>query len=811
MAMMEILLCPLSCRPARRLFVLWFIALAAAGLVPAWPAVAQTPPAAAGASPPEAPLSAGELNALADRLENEAERRKLVETLRALAAARAAADKQPSIEEDPGGAIIDGMLDQMRRAGSAFAALGALFSDLPSLADWLRIQVENPRRRALWTDVLVKLGITLAVAVALQVLAYALVRRPIAALRTPRSETRTEGGEAIRPNPLLQLALAVMRALIGLVPIAVFAAAAYGTLALLAPNALTRDLAQIVVLAFVVVRAIAIAGEFLLANGSALPRALRFDEENAHYVLLWLRRLSAVAVYGYAVVLIVERVGIPADAVDTIAKLIAFAFAALLAVLILQARAPIAARIRGMAAAPQAAAAAASGTATEDGASRSRPWRVLRQRAGDIWHVLALLYVAASYAVWAFDVEGGFNLILRGTLLTVVILFLVRVLRFTVERGFGRLFAIGAETRRRFPGLELRANRYLPVLTGIIRGLLYVIAAFAILQAWGFDTLAWLASETGRGVVARVVTIILVLVITVALWEAIATGIEYYLTQPGPDGQPTPRSGRVRTLLPLLRRTVSIILGLIAGLIVLAELGINIAPLLAGAGVVGLAIGFGAQTLVKDVITGIFILTEDTVSVGDIVDLGGNAGVVEDISIRTIRLRDLDGIVHVIPYSEVTKIKNMTRDYAQAVFDIGVAYREDPDQVIEALKQLGEEFRAEPEWNARILDALEMMGVESLADSAVVIRCRLRTIPFQQWNVRREFLKRIKKRFDELGIEIPFPHRTLYFGIDKQGKAPPVYVQRQGDAEAAGKAPKREPLQDAPPEDMPPTPEKPAP
>lgn len=771
-------------RRAARHFAVFLLLLAAC--LSALPVTAQSPllsavqPAADSSSSPAtapAPLSAAELNAIADRLQDEGERQKLIDTLRALAAARDAADAgpaEPTVTEDPSQAIIGGVLEQMRRAGSAFAAMGALFADLPAIAEWAQRQVDDPRRRALWTDALTKLGVTLLSATILFLLARWAIRRPLAALRTPRG---------VMPSVWLQLVMTILRAIVALVPIAVFAITAYGMLELLASSGGTRQLAQIVVLAFVAHYAIGITADKMLNQGKPL-RVLRMDEESAHYALLWVRRLSALGIYGYAAVRIAEVVRIPPDGVDTIARLIAFAFTALVAVLILQVRQPVAARIRGDRpldvpagdATPAEAAAATPGTETPP--QRSHTWRILRHRLGDIWHVLALLYVAATYMVWAFAVEGGFEIILRGTLLTIVILFAARVLRFGAEQGFGRLFAIGPETRQRFPGLEARANRYLPLLLGVIRTVIYIVALFAILQAWGIDTVGWLASEVGRGIVARTVTILLVLLITLALWEAIATAIEYYLTQPGPDGKPTPRSARVRTLLPLLRRTISIVLGVIAGLIVLSELGLNIAPLLAGAGVVGLAIGFGAQTLVKDIITGTFILTEDTVAVGDIVDLGGNAGVVEDISIRTIRLRDFDGIVHTIPYSEVTRIKNMTRGYAQAVFEIRVSYRENIDEVIAALRELGEEFRAEPEWGARILDPFEMIGVDALDPSHVLIKARFKTLPAMQWGVKREFLKRIKTRFDQLGIQMPFPQQTVWFGADKEGEAPPLRIRQ---------------------------------
>lgn len=737
-------------------FFLLLALLAAAPVSAQQPAPAQTPPPAAG-------MSAAELNSLANQLENEAERRKLIETLRALSAAqRGQAGSQPApaqapvqapvqapaqpaaqqpapAPEDPGAAIVDTVVEHVQRAGSGMAALGAVFSDLPTLQKWLVQQWENPRRRALWTDVLLKLGATLAVAILAQTVAFLLIRRPLAALEVRKS------------NPLwLAFVFLLLRIMVAIIPTAVFALAAYGTLALLAPNNLTRDIAQFIVLAFVATRAVDIAGQMLLAPDAALGRLLRIDDENAAYIHVWLRRLSAVGIFGYAIVRVAQRMRIPADGVDAIATVIGFIFAALLAVLVLQNRTAIAARIRG------------AETPHAEGISpRSNAIRLLRHRTGDIWHVLALLYIGATFTVWAFDVSGGFALILRGTLVTLGVLIVVRVLLFAIEHGLGGLFAVRPEARRRFPALEARANRYLPLLLGSLRLLLYVVAAFAILQAWGIDTLDWLGSPTGRNLAGRVTTIVLVVVVTLVLWEVTGAAIEYYLTRPSADGQPPLRSSRVRTLLPLLRRFVSIVLGLIACLIVLSELGINIAPLLAGAGVIGLAIGFGAQTLVKDVITGIFILAEETISVGDVVDLEGNSGVVEDISIRTIRLRDMDGTVHVIPFSAVNKVKNMTRGFAHAVIDANVAYQEDIDTVIATLQGLAETMRKEPEWRAKILEPLEVIGVEQIAAAGVVIRVRFKTLAGAQWGVKREFYRRMKVCFDERGIVIPFAQTML--------------------------------------------------
>ncbi len=241
------------------------------------------------------------------------------------------------------------------------------------------------------------------------------------------------------------------------------------------------------------------------------------------------------------------------------------------------------------------------------------------------------------------------------------------------------------------------------------------------------------------------------------------------------------RGARMRTILPLLRKVVLVTLGTLIVLMVLSEAGINIAPLIAGAGVVGLAVGFGAQKLVQDIITGIFILVEDAVSVGDVVNVAGIGGLVEDLSIRSLRLRDLDGSVHTIPFSSVSTVTNLTKTFSYFVADIGVAYREDTDEVAEVCRKIVDEMRDDERYRRSILEPLEVLGVDRFADSAVILKARIKTRPIKQWDVGREFNRRMKKRFDELGIEIPFPHVTLYFGEDKQGRAPAGRVRVAAD------------------------------
>ncbi len=233
---------------------------------------------------------------------------------------------------------------------------------------------------------------------------------------------------------------------------------------------------------------------------------------------------------------------------------------------------------------------------------------------------------------------------------------------------------------------------------------------------------------------------------------------------------------RAETLGAMVRYVLVFAILTVASMTVLRELGIDIGPVLAAAGIVGLAVGFGAQSLVKDVISGFFILVEDQIRVGDVVEISGKSGVVERVSLRTTVLRDLSGNVHYVPNGQINVVTNMTKEYSRYVFDIGVAYRENVDEVMEVIKKVDEELRSDPDYREDILEPIEVLGVDRFASSAVVIRARTTTVPVKQWRVGREFNRRLKKRFDQMNIEIPFPHVTLYVGQDKQGQSNPLPI-----------------------------------
>jgi len=221
---------------------------------------------------------------------------------------------------------------------------------------------------------------------------------------------------------------------------------------------------------------------------------------------------------------------------------------------------------------------------------------------------------------------------------------------------------------------------------------------------------------------------------------------------------------RVETLVQLLRQAVVVVVWVIAVLIILKELGVDIAPILASAGIVGLAVGFGAQNLVKDVISGFFMIMENQVRVGDVAIINGTGGLVEKMSLRTVVLRDLAGVVHVFPNGTINTLANVTREWSAFVLDIGIAYKEDTDKVVNLMKKVGAELRGDGYFGPLMVEDVEVFGVDKFGDSAVMIKGRIKTLPIKQWEVGREYLRRLKKAFDKDGIEIPFPHRSIDIG-----------------------------------------------
>jgi small conductance mechanosensitive channel len=298
------------------------------------------------------------------------------------------------------------------------------------------------------------------------------------------------------------------------------------------------------------------------------------------------------------------------------------------------------------------------------------------------------------------------------------------------------------------------------------------------------DLLALLGLSDAAKLGALTLNVIHIVIILVGAWalKLLANkGIRSFRIYMASRKDSPQEKQRLETLGRVFRYAANVLITVVAGMLVFTELGISIAPILATAGVLGLAVGFGAQSLVKDYFSGFFLLLEDQIRHGDVVEAGGKAGLVEEVTLRYVRLRSYDGNVHFVPNGQIDTVTNMTRDFSFAVIDIGVAYREKVDEVFSVIREVGEELRADEKFRDIILEDVDIAGVDNWADSAVMIRLRFKVAPIQQWAVRREFLRRLKSAFDARGIEIPYPHLTVYAGQNKDGSAPQFrLLTRQG-------------------------------
>lgn len=325
----------------------------------------------------------------------------------------------------------------------------------------------------------------------------------------------------------------------------------------------------------------------------------------------------------------------------------------------------------------------------------------------------------------------------------------------------------------------IRTRRVTQVTWAVFETGLVLAAFFALAAIWGFDLLGWLTAGLGQRVVESVLRIAILAVVTFAAAELATLLVNRLLARMAHHkAGGVRREAQLNTIGPLLHGVARGVIIIIGAMMILAEIGLEIGPLLAGAGVIGLAIGFGAQTLVKDFLTGIFLISEDILAVGDVVEISGSSGVVEQMTIRTVRLRALDGTLHVLPYGEAQIIHNMTKVFSYHVVELGVSYESDIDKAFEVMTQVVEDMRADPDLGPKILEPLEVMDVSALADSGVVLRARIKTPPGAQWGVGRAFNRRIKAAWDAAGVEIPYPHMHLVLPQAPQ----PTEAQSQGGA-----------------------------
>lgn len=694
-----------------------------------------------------------EIESVIKTLEDPAARDDLVRQLKIMAQAKPSAAPVSEVKSAASQALRE-LSRRLNGVTEAIVVLTGNINEIPGVLAWFKGELSDPQSRQMWTEVLVNLSLTMGVGY----LAFFLLSWGL-------SRWRKFPAEKPAVHCLSKMLQLMGIFILELLPIVAFAVAAYLTLGLLGPRENTRLVALAWINGFIIAHVLMAVLHFIFAPAAPGLRFSELSDETANYLVIWGKRLNYASIYGYFVLQAALLLGLPPLSYELLLRLLGLLVAVLVIIMILQNREGVTHYLQQW-------------PGGESGELGRRPaFHGVRQRLAQVWHLLTVLYVILLYGVWALQVEGGFVFLMRATLLTLVVLLLIRLALRLLSAVLSRGFRVSDELKYRYPGLEDRTNRYLHTLHRTLNLLVYLLGVMAIFQAWGMNAFGWLVSEPGQVLGGTLMAVFGIILVTFLIWE-IANGIiERQLTLKDEDGVNHEASARTRTLLAVARKALAIVLTVVSSLMVLARLGVDIAPLLAGAGVLGLAVGFGSQKLVQDVITGVFILLEDQIAVGDVVNVGDKGGVVEAVSIRTVRLRDMAGTVHTIPFSAIGIVSNLTKEFSYYVMEVGIAYREDADEVMQVLRDIGTELQLDEEYGPKILEPLDVLGVDAFADSAVVIKARLKTVPIKQWWVGREFNRRMKKRFDELGIEIPFPHTTIYFGENKGGGAPPALVQ----------------------------------
>ncbi|WP_227875779.1 mechanosensitive ion channel domain-containing protein [Kushneria konosiri] len=736
--------------------------------------------------------------ALADLLENEQTRNEMISQLRSLAQGEA-----PSAEKSSDAAAEAGVPAEQQSLGGRIANMTQGFAqgvaeDVTNAIAAFRSAGDGEGAGlpwALWGTILLAFGIAVASTVVAFYVFRALVariyqrinawvaRRPAPASAPPieagdeeAQQTLDEKEQKQAAGALLKRWSAVLGALlIDVVVILLAGAVGYVISLFFAGEAGEIGRAEsLFINAFVIVEIVKALIRMVFSTRYDSLRLFAMSSETASYWNRWLARL--VGITGYGLMVAVPMVNaMLSPAVGQILSLLIMIGVYIYAVrVILKNRKTLRDNLNGRA-----------------DESNFAFFSTLLRILGRVWHLFALAYFTVLLVVSQLQPAEALPFMAHATVQTLLAVGVGILISSLLTIALSRRIHLSEGLRERLPQLEARINSYVPKALRGLRILLGIFVVLTVLDAWkAFDLPGWLTSDSGAETIGMIVHVAIILLIATLIWTVVASFIEHRLSAASAP------SAREQTLLSLFRNAILILIVTMTLLIVLSQIGINIGPLIAGAGVVGLAIGFGAQKLVQDIITGVFIQLENAMNTGDVVGVAGLTGTAEKITIRSVGLRSLDGTFHVIPFSSVDTVSNYMRDFAYHVGEYGIAYRENVDDAIHHLHKAFDELRENPEQAVNIIDDMAVPGVVSLGDSAVNIRIMIKTKPGTQWGVGRAFNRLVKKHFDAAGIEIPYPHTTLYFGQDKNGGAPPAnvhvldeYVVEEGQAGAAGQTP----------------------
>ena len=731
-----------------------------------------------------ATLSPDEAKRALDTLQDDKKRAQMIDTLRAIANASGPQQPAPPAPEQKspiplsadglGAQLLLTVSEEIGEMSRDIADMARTLTHFPAFYYWIVRTANDPAAYNLLIEIAWKLALVIGCALAAEWVIFRLIRRPVIFLEARVPQTAQLPSQAlpiadppssvadVTPAPelhrrrnslarvwqlLLRLPFVFGRLALELLPVVAFVGVATALLGTeIGDPATVRLVILAVVNAYAFSRGLICAIRALAGPYGLIP----VRAETAAYIEIWARRIVGVGVTGIAFANVALLLGLHRAGYAALLRMVMLVVHLFIVVIILQCRQQVANAIR--------APAERQGFAAR-----------LRNRIAGGWHYLAIALDLALWAVWALNIRNGYSLLLQYFVGTIVVALVTRVAITLTLSLIDRGFRIRPEILQRFPGLEVRANRYLPLLRKIVSGIIAFIGFVAMLEVWGVDAIVWFyGGQIGSRLISAVATIGIAVFIAAAIWEASNALLDRQINTLSRDGHYA-RAARLRTFQPMLRTALLCLIATVVGLTALSEIGVNVAPLLAGAGIVGIAIGFGSQKLVQDLITGLFLLLENTVQVGDSVSVSGLSGVVENVSIRTIRLRAGDGAVHIVPFSAVTTITNASRGAGNASVSVNVAYKEDTDRAGEILKDIVDEMRREPEFRALIRGDLDLWGIDKVDGAMVSIVGQIRCTEAGRWPVQREFNRRMKLRFQQNGIEVASPVQTILMQI-----APPA-------------------------------------
>ncbi|MBT0675207.1 mechanosensitive ion channel family protein [Komagataeibacter oboediens] len=649
----------------------------------------------------------------------------------------------------------------------------ALFGDLVFVVHWTHTIFADPQSRVILFDAVGRATLILLLALAAEHGFSLLLRKPLLkvterAVATERRlnlpDTRTEPPAPVAPAAaaapqdneaqtrqvdmqaqhatlrlLARVPYSLMHLLIKLLPVGLFFALGTSFAYLLT----TTHQAMLVTLtltnAYVVARVVYLLMETLFVPHSPAIRLCSASDQTAFMVTHWLNFLVAAP----SVVVCLSTLGgvfdMPARGTEAIIRSVVLIEHVLVAIFTWRVRRHVALALQ-----PPARLLA-------------QPFWMFLGRLVYLWWVPAMFFNFALWLIWATHIQGGYAWIIRTVILTTTVVIVSRLLSVVIYNLQNRLFHVSPAMEARYPGLQARVNYYYPTSRKILSFLMFFASATLFLQALGLPAIHFLFhGRLGPKIIGAMLSVLVAYTVAIITWEAANAALQGQITRFEQSSQ-TGRASRLRTVLPIIKTVLLALIIIIVAVTTLSQIGINVAPLLTGAGIMGAAIAFGAQSLVKDFITGFFMLVENAIQVGDWVTAGGVSGTVEHLSIRTLRLRSVNGDLHIIPFSEVSSIANTSRDYNLVVVDFMIDLSQDTKQLCAILHEELELMRKTPRYGHLIMSGFSFLGIEQADGNGARFLGSVRTMPGAKWTVYREYYSRLAVRMNNEGIKFPVP------------------------------------------------------